>query len=214
MTSDFYGILSLVLFLIGSLAFLGLMLWLAKWLTDRRVMQNSPYSALPTRRSHELSYATIGKIALYLQSLHQFDNRMFNIHRVAVCLETGRVFPNAINSFGKMHLDWTFLQKRYPGHWVSWGSLSYRQQQAIRDAHHTLAGYQTEKSSPEPSPRLVSREYAMTHPGPLYVDLETMVLLGWKRVPGTDLEVLIVQKPKRIQYRNRNTDNNPSKTSS
>ena len=36
----------------------------------------------------------------------------------------------------------------------------------------------------------------MTRPGPLYVDIETKVLLGWKVVPGTDLEVLIVQKPK------------------
>lgn len=200
--SDFYGILSLVLVFIGSLAFLGLLLWLGKELTDRREPVNSPYSTLPTRRAHELSYATIGKVYLFLRSLHQYDNRMFNIHRVAVCLETHRIFPDAINWYGKMHLDWNFLQKRYPGNWISWGSLSYPQQQAVRDAHHTLEGFQTEKSSPEPSPRKITREYAMTTPGPLYVDLGTMVLLGWKRVPGTDLEVLIVQKPKRIKYRN------------
>lgn len=190
----------LILALIGALAFLGLMVWIGKVFSDRRVASNSPYSELPTRRWHELSYATIGKIYLYLQSLHQYDNRMFDIHRVVVCRETGRIFSNAIDRLGRMRLDWTFLQKRYPGHWVSWGSLSYQQQRAVRDAHHTLAGFQTEQSSPEPSPRLIQRQYALARPGPLYVDLETLVLLGWKEVPGTDLELLVVQKPKRIHY--------------
>jgi hypothetical protein len=92
-------------------------------------------------------------------------------------------------------VDWTFLQKRYPGHWVSWGSLSKEQQEAIRDVHESLGKFQTQESSPTPAPRAVEPEYAYTKPGPLYVDLETKILLGWQVVPGTDFEVLIVQKP-------------------
>jgi len=94
-------------------------------------------------------------------------------------------------------VDWTFLQKRYPGIWVSWGSLNSDQQRAISDAHESLEGFQTEVSSPSPAPRAIEPEYAYTKPGPLYVDIQTKVLLGWKVVPGTELEVLIVQKPVR-----------------
>lgn len=204
--ADSYGILSLFLVLIGGLAFLALLTWLGRVLGDRRVPDHSPYSTLPTRRWYELSFATIGKIYLYFRSLHQYDNSMFNIRRALVCRETGRVFPNAVDWLGRMHLDWTFLNKRYPGHWVSWGSLSERQQRAVREAHHTLVGFQTELSSPEPSPRAIERRYALARPGPLYVDPVTLVLLGWKIIPGTELEVLIVQKPKKIRYPNPRND--------
>ncbi len=81
---------------------------------------------------------------------------------------------------------------------MSWGSFSNDQQRAIRDVHESLEGFQTDESSANPVPRLVERRYAYTIPGPLYVDLETKVLLGWKCVPETELEVLIVQKPIQI----------------
>lgn len=62
-------------------------------------------------------------------------------------------------------------------------------------AHDSLDGFQFTYSSKNPGPRQIEGRYALSSPGPLYVDLETYTLLGWKNVPGTDLEVLIVQKP-------------------
>ena len=59
-----------------------------------------------------------------------------------------------------------------------------------------MEGFQTEYSSQISAPSKVEPFYAMTTPGPLYVDLDTKVLLGWKSVPLTDLEIMVVQKPK------------------
>lgn len=130
--------------------------------------------------------------------MHQYDNPMFDFDKAALCRETGRIFPNSVTWYGTIKVDWTFLQKRYPGNYVSWGSLSDYQKEIVRSSHHTLEGFQTEYSSPQPAPSKIESFYAMTIPGPLYVDLDTNVLLGWKSVPLTDLEVLVVQKPKGI----------------
>jgi hypothetical protein len=118
------------------------------------------------------------------------------LKKASICRETGRVFPNSVTWYDKIDLDWTFLQKRYPGVYVSWGSLTDEQQEVIRNSHHSLEGFQIEFSSPYPSPKQIEAKYALARPGPLYVDIHTKVLLGWKSVPDTDLEVLIVQKPK------------------
>ena len=123
---------------------------------------------------------------------------MFDVTQAALCRDTGRLFPNALTWYGTLKVDWKFLRKRYPGNFVSWGSLSEFQQLKIRDKHGSLEGFQTEFSSPTPSPRAIEPEYAYKKPGPLYVDIDTSVLLGWKEVPETDLEVLIVQRPREI----------------
>jgi hypothetical protein len=44
-------------------------------------------------------------------------------------------------------------------------------------------------------PQEIDSFHALLKPGPLYVDRETKNLLGWKEVPGTEFEVLIVQTP-------------------
>lgn len=165
------------------------------WLT-RQPDSLSPYSKLPMRRGSDLSYFAAEKTLRFLYNIHQYDNRIFSLKRSAVCRETGRIFPNAITWYDKIVLDWSFLQKRYPGVYVSWGSLTEEQQEIVRSVHDKLEGYQVEFSSPNPSPKAIEAKYALAKPGPLYVDLDTKVLLGWKSVPYTDLEVLIVQKPK------------------
>lgn len=158
----------------------------------------SPYSGMPLRRADDLSYDSKVKVLRFLYNLSEYDNRIFEFRTSSFCRETGRIFPKSVTFFDTIHVDWTFLQKRYPGNWVSWGSLSELQQEHIREAHHSLAGFQTHWSSPTPSPRAIEKEYAMEKPGPLYVDLDTKILLGWKEVPDSSLEILIVQKPKGI----------------
>jgi hypothetical protein len=162
-----------------------------------RAMGISPYTGIPLRRATDLTYFAAERVLRFLYEFQQYDNRIFKLSRAAYCRETGRIFTNCVTWLDTVKVDWTFLQKRYPGSYVSWGSLNKDQQQAVRDAHESLEGFQTEISSPTPSPRGIEPEYAYTKPGPLYVDIETKVLLGWMVVPSTDLEVLIVQKPVR-----------------
>lgn len=155
----------------------------------------SPYTKKPLRLGSTIPYQTAEKVLRYLFFMRQYDNRMFDVRKAAFCRETGRLFPNAVYYFDTMFVNWSFLEKRYKGSYVSWGSLSEEQKKMIQGCHYSLDGYQTEYSSRNSSLRMIEPELAHLKPGPLYVDLETKVLLGWKLVPDTSLEVLVVQKP-------------------
>lgn len=185
-----FFILAVFLLLLGGCVF-------GVWLT--RIPDSvSPYSRRPMRKGVDLSYDSKVKVLRFLYDMHQYDNRIFEFRHSAVCRETGRIFSNCITWYGAIKLDWSFLQKRYPGKYVSWGSLTPEQQEIVKASHDTLAGFQTEFSSPAPQPKAIEAKYAYSKPGPLYVDVENYVLLGWMQVPDTDLEVLIVQRPVHI----------------
>ncbi len=168
--------------------------WFSLWLS-RRNPGISPYSGLPLRRGSDLSFAAKEKIYRMLYDMHEYDNRLFDLNKAAVCRETGRVFFDAVTWFDNISVDWNFLNKRYPGNYLSWGSLSEAQKESVRAVHKPLEGFQTKFSSQNSAPRMIEPEFAFERPGPLYVDWETKVLLGWKQVPDTNFEVLIVQKP-------------------
>jgi len=185
-----------IIILVATLILFAIFLY-GIWL-DRRPNSLSPYSRLPLRFASELSYYSSEKVLRLLYNMHQYDNRIFDLRHAALCRETGRIFPNAVTWYGKIDIDWTFLQKRYPGKYVSWGSLTIDQQDSILNSHDGVDGFQVDFSSPYPQPRVIEAKYALASPGPLYVDIETKVLLGWKEVPDTDLEVLVVQKPVHI----------------
>lgn len=181
--------LALVVLVLAGVFALGI------WMDKKGRGSLSPYSRMPLRRGSEISYQAAEKVLRYLYELRQYDNRLFDLRKAAVCRETGRIFPDAITWYDTIRVDWTFINKRHPGKYVSWGSLTEEQQEIVRSKHDTMEGFQTEFSSPNPLPRAIELKYALAKPGPLYVDIETDVLLGWKNVPGTELEVLIVQKP-------------------
>jgi len=186
----FGGILFLVLL---SLA----ILFAYEWWQRQKPLSTSPYTDLLLRRGEDIPYQTRIQVLRYLYKLHDYYNGLIDFQKAAFCRETGRLFTKCQDWQGKIKVDWTFLQKRFPGNYVSWGSLTTLQQEAIRMRHLSLDGFQTDYSSGNPSPRDVEKEFAYMRPGPLYVDVETGVLLGWKKVPETDVEVLIVQKPMR-----------------
>lgn len=192
-TSGWVLLLALAILITFFLLFFAL--WFGWKFLERGEGAVSPYTGLLLRKATQISYFSARQVLLYLQSYHEYDNRPFQLSKAAFCRETGRMFPDCVTFLGTISVDWTFLQKRFPGNYVSWGSLNPTQQEAIREVHGPLDEYQTDVSSPTPSPRLIEPEYAYTVPGPLYVDIETKVLLGWKMVPETELEVLIVQKP-------------------
>src|SRR5262249_10682082 len=106
-----------------------------------------------------------------------------------------RIFPDCMTWYGAIRVGWDFIQKRFPGDYVSWGSLTESQQEAVRASHESLEGFQETYSSAIPSPRLVESKYAMEKPGPLYVEIKTGTLVSWMCVPETEVELLIVQKP-------------------
>lgn len=164
------------------------------WWMARNPTYPSPYTNQPLRRGSDLHWLTIEKVLRYLFEHNDYDNRMFDLRRAAICRETGRIFPGSVNRYGNIRVDWDFIKKKYPGNFISWGSLTEEQQLIISDKHDSLEGFQTEFSSHKPAPRDIEKEYVYRTPGPLYVDVETGVLLGWKCVPGTELEVMIVQK--------------------
>lgn len=170
------------------------------WWVNKYGQGRSPYTGQKLRRATDLSYYAAEKTLRFLYEMKEYDNRIFKLKKAAFCRETGRIFQNCVTWYDVAIVDWRFLQNRFPGTYVSWGSLSWEQQREIKERHRSLEGFQTERSSSNPVPRLIEPEYVYEKPGPLYVDLETKILMGWKIVPGTDLEVLIVQKP---EMRNR-----------
>lgn len=185
----FFAFITLLSFFL--LAFVS---WFIHWMMNRPASM-SPYSEFPLRPAKDLSYYYKVKLYEYLEQIEDYENRKFPIYRSSFCRESRRVFPNSITWYGAIRVDWDFLAKRCPGSYVSWGSLTEQQKAAILEEHGSLKGFQTEISSPEPAPRAIAPEYAFAHPGPLYVDLDTKLVLGWKIVPGTDIETLVVQKP-------------------
>lgn len=195
MSEEKWAIL-LAMIILVSFALLILAFWLG-WRLTQRSHSVSPYTGIPLRRTSEISYYSAERILRFLYDLHQYDNRIFKLKRASFCRETGRIFQDSVTWYDTIQVDWNFLQKRFPGHYISWGSLSKELQDELREIHGSLEGFQTAFSSPTPAPRGIEPEYVYAKPGPLYVDLETKVLLGWKIVPGTDFEVLIVQNPKK-----------------
>lgn len=187
----------IVLFVFLILASLALLIayFYVIYIKQEKAPSNSPYTKTPLRRASDIPWSSKSKILRYLYDMHQYDNRIFEFRNAAYCRETGRIFINCVTWYGTIKVDWNFLKKRYPGNWVSWGSLDDGQQHSIRQAHGSLDGFQTDFSCPEPAPRAISAEYSWYKPGPLYVDLQTKILLGWKIVPDAFFEVLILQKP-------------------
>lgn len=162
-----------------------------------------PYSETPLRRADTLHWRSKYKVEQFMKKVGGYDNLPFSFRKSSFSRETGRIFPKSVNWLGKMHVDWNFLKKRIPGDYVSWGSLTSDQKEEMKFLHGlSLQGFQTEYSSKNPSPMKVEKEYAMRKPGPLYVNLERKILLGWQSVPGSELEVLIVKRPLKRNYSN------------
>lgn len=158
----------------------------------------SPYTGLPLRPAHELTYSTKERVRMFLREQGSSENRPFDFNKAALCRDTGRLFPDCSTFFGGFQLDWSFINKKARGNFLSWGSLSENKKNEIIKAHDPLTGFQTEFSSRNPSPRMVEESFALQKPGPLYADPDSLCLVGWKLVPGTEIEVLIVQRPKKI----------------
>ncbi len=184
-------LLASFLLVIGVMMFL---LWIG-WFSSKKRGSQSPYSKQPMSLGVDIAPSIRRFVDEFMLSHPQPENEPFEFDTAAICQETGRIFPNAVFRGQFVRLGWDFLERRYPGRYVSWGSLDEQEQATLRMLHESLAGYQTEMSCPRALPSEVDSYYGLTKPGPLYVDRVKKVLLGWKEVPGTEFEVLIVQLP-------------------
>jgi hypothetical protein len=184
----FFASIILVIMLLGGL------LWLGWWVTRTRGSL-SPYTKQPMMLGVDMPHSMGRQVEEFMKSLAQPENEPFDYTKAAVCRQTGRIFPNAVKRGELIHLKWNFLDQRCKGSWVSWGSLTESQQGIIRLHHGPLDRYQTEKSCSRAAPQDIEPLYVMLRPGPLYVDVAKKILLGWQNVPGTNFEVLVVQKP-------------------
>ena len=178
-------------FMIGVFGFL---LWVGWWVSTKRGSP-CPYTKKPLVLGMDVAPSVVRFVEAFMLSHSQPENKPFDFVKAAICEQTGRIFPDAVKKGEIVKLDWSFLTKRYPGKYVSWGSLSEMEQAHIRMCHESMTGYQTEKSCPNAMADQIDSYHALLKPGPLYVDRQTRVLLGWKEVHGTEFEVLIVQKP-------------------
>lgn len=176
------------------LAVLGFLLWYGWYITKKRGSV-SPYTKRPMMLGVDVPASIVSRIDAFMKDLPQPENPPFDMKKAAVCRETQRIFPDCVSRGEIISLNWSFLQKRYLGNWVSWGSLPADTQAMIKLCHKDISGFQTQVSSPSPNPQSIDMFFIEQKPGPLYVDVMKKVLLGWKIVPGTYFEVLVVKKP-------------------
>ncbi len=188
------GAYIVLLFLFSILFSLGLMTWLG-WKKEGIRGSLCPYTQSRLRLGTDIARSIQVLVNSFIEDLDPKDNPPIDFSKAAISEMTGRIYPDCVGANERISLDWSFLQKRFPGTFISWGSLPENEKAVFKLLHGNLDGFQTEVSSPRIRPEDVEREYALQTPGPLYVDRVNRILLGWKKVPGTYFEVLIVQRP-------------------
>jgi hypothetical protein len=193
------GLRSIILVVI-SLFFILFVLFYLMWMNWKKEGLRgdvSPYAKRPMELGIDVAKSLAALVNSFLEEMHEpHENPPIDFSLAALCPTTGRIFPNCVTKQERISLSWDFLNKRYEGNYISWGSLPEEEKAVLRILHGSIEGFQAEKSSSHVLPQNVEEEFALLSPGPLYVDRKTKILLGWKKVPGTYFEVLVVQKPK------------------
>jgi hypothetical protein len=165
------------------------------WHFFNRPGTKSPYADIFLNDAATLTYDAVRHVHAFMTMLPQPENAFFDITKAAVCKTTGRLFPDSIGKRGVVTLKKSLIQQRYPGRYMLWETLTEQQKSLVIAAHDTMEGFQLQGSATSSRPYEIRRCYRRLKPGPLYVDRKTNILVGWKNVPETDLEVLVVQKP-------------------
>lgn len=142
--------------------------------------RKSPFSGKLLARGEEIFYACAEKIYFFSSELSQPENASFDLAEAVFCRETNRIFPSSINAFGEINLIRNYLKKYYPSKLVPWFRLTDSEKVKLASMHSSLEGFQIGKS---------------LSLGPLFVDRKRSILVGWKRIPETKMEIIVIQKP-------------------
>ena len=191
----FHTIIAVFFSFFGILIILISLLWIG-WKKEGRRGDTCPYTRESMRLGCDVAASLAAHVNAYLQEQQKPDNPDIDFGCAAFCPKTGRIFPHCVQAGEQISLSWDFIRRQYKGSFVSWGSLSEEERGIVKLLHEYVEEFQTEQSSPMLRPEEIEEEYAFLAPGPLYIDKATKVLVGWKKVPGTYFEVLVVQKPK------------------
>ncbi len=181
--------------LIALFLFLIFIFWIV-WKREGIRGDRCPYCKRPLRLGADVALSLAGIVNAFLQEEPQPENPPIDFLLASYCPQTGRIFPNTVTGKEHVILSWDFLKRCWLGTFISWGVLSEEERGVLRLLHGSLDGFQTEHSSNHVVPESVEEEFSSLAPGPLYVDQKTKVVIGWKKVPGTYFEVLVVQQPK------------------
>jgi hypothetical protein len=188
-----WGESALIATILGLLVFIGLisLFFALGWYITNRPGAVSPYSKREMAPGSVIAFRSVEKIEDFFEDIQSQENRSFNLERAAVCRETGRIFPNCLSNFDVVTLNRNYLSAVHPGQYIDWEVLGPREQAIILAKHNDVSGYQIgdqrTKFQGQPIPSL-------------YVDISTNTLIGWKKVPGTELQILVVQKPRNVAW--------------
>jgi hypothetical protein len=171
------------LLLVLAALFIGALMGLGWWLVNRSGSR-SPYTGSVIGKGTDILFPAVRRIHDFLEKKNSVDNLPFSLEKAAVCRQTGRIFPDSINTFGVVRIGRKYVSGYRSGDYRRWADLTAGEREHFLRAHGQLEGYQTVADDP------------IARPGPLYIDIKCGTAVGWQCVPGTDLEVLIVQKPK------------------
>ena len=178
------GLLLFLCLMIAGVVVILLFLLCGSYIFSGAPRGKSPYiktSAL--RKIEDLHFEVFSLVEQYTQQEVPFKNQ-WSLEKALVCEQTGRIFPFKVKKFAFLPIPKSFHKKLHPGNWVQWDRLKETEKEYIKNAHTSLQGFNLAFQSP------------VAKPGPLYVDLNTGNLLGWKCVPNTDLEVIVFQASK------------------
>ena len=192
------GMQAIILIIASLVAILGLfcfLLWFS-WKKEKIRGNTCPYCKEPMCLGIDVARSMTNMVDVFMEDQPQPENPKIDFALAAYCPVTGRIFPNCIGPNEQVMLAWDFLNKRHKGAYVSWGALSEEERGILKLLHGSLEGFQTEQSSNQHRPEDVEEEFSSLAPGPLYVDRKERVVIGWKKVPGTHFEVLVVQRPR------------------
>jgi len=181
--------------LVALLLFLVFIFWIG-WKREGVRGDRCPYCKRSLRLGTDVARSLAAIVNAFIFEESQLENPPIDFASASYCSLTGRIYPNTVDEKERITLSWDFLRRRWSGTFISWGALSEEERGVVRLLHGSLEGFQTESSSHQPSPELVEVEFSELAPGPLYIDRKTKVVMGWKKVPGTYFEVLVVQQPK------------------
>lgn len=191
----FQTILVVFASLVAVLVILFFLLWVG-WKKEGIRGNSCPYCGRPMRLGIDVASSLSAMVQAYLEEQPQPENPKIDFVRAAYCPVTGRIFPECVTSTEQVTVSWNFIKKRCEGTFVSWGALSEEEKGILKILHGSLEGFQTEQSSSHVRPEDVEEEYSALSPGPLYIDRKSKTVMGWKKVPGTYFEVLVVQQPR------------------
>ena len=172
--------LAAVIFLSRSFCLIALF-WFG-WRMTQRSHSVSPYTGIPLRRTTEISYYSAERILKYLYDLHQYDNRIFKSNRLLFAGKRGGFFKIASPGMMSSASIGISCRNGIPAT-MSPGEAYQETQDAIREAH---ASIWMDFRQRNPPPLLSAHDrtgICLYKTGPLYVDPETKVLLGWKKSP-------------------------------